>query len=229
MKNSPRVSGGTEVPLTDFSFRYDGGSSTTGTAAGTIRLSDFLIRDVSGVLPVHLISFRAQPTGDQVELAWETAWERNSKEFIVQRSTDLKEFDDIGRIAAAGDAQSRNQYSFIDNSPLPGVNYYRLRQVDHDGTYEYSKVVDAIVRPDVPLMLVSPNPASSQLIRLRTHGMDVSSLRLTNLLGQEISFRAHTPGGDVVELLPQHPLPTGLYLLSLEQDGHRQHTKVLVR
>ncbi|GAB3176704.1 T9SS type A sorting domain-containing protein [Telluribacter humicola] len=221
LRNYARISG-SEVALSDFSFRFQAG-------AGIIRLSDFLIRDVSGILPVDLISFRAQPTGNQVELAWETAWERNSKEFIVQRSTDLKEFDDIGRIAAAGEAQSRNQYTFIDNSPQPGANYYRLRQVDNDGTYEYSKVVDAIVRPGVPMVLVSPNPATSQVIRLRTYGTDVSSLRLTNLLGQEISFRAHNPGGDVVELLPQQPLPMGLYLLSLEQNGHRQHTKVLVR
>jgi hypothetical protein len=221
LRNSPRVSG-SEVPLTDISFRFQAGD-------GIIQLTDFLIRDVDGILPVDLVSFRAQPTGGKVELAWETAWERNSKEFIVQRSSDLKEFNDIGRINAAGDAQSRNQYSFVDESPLTGVNYYRLRQVDNDGTFEYSKVVDALVRPDTPMVLVSPNPASSQLIRLRAYSTDISSLRLTNLLGQEISFRAHSQGGDVVELLPNHPLPSGLYLLSLDQDGYRQHTKVLVR
>jgi hypothetical protein len=205
-------------------------SSTLSNVGFRIERGDAEVRFRNArILPVNLISFNAQPMGEKVELAWQTAWEKNSKEFVVQRSSDLKEFGDLATLPAAGDAQSRNSYTFTDHSPLPGTNYYRLRMVDFDGTYEYSKVIDAQLRPDQPLVLVSPNPATAQLIRLRAFNTDASSLRLTNLLGQEVPFRTHSSGGEVLELLPLQPLTPGLYLLTLQQGGLRQHTKVLVR
>ncbi|MBB5282340.1 hypothetical protein HNQ92_000461 [Rhabdobacter roseus] len=221
LRNWPRISS-QEVPLTDIAFRFTGG-------VGRVQLSNILIREVAGILPVTFTYFKAQPLGTQVDLAWETAWEKNSQEFVIQRSTDLKEFGDIGRLAAAGESDGKRQYTFTDETPAAGANYYRLRQVDQDGTYAYSKVIDATVRPNAPALLVSPNPASSDLIRLRAYATDVSSLRLTNLLGQEISFKAQATGGDYIEIKPSQPLPTGVYLLSLHQNGLQQHTKVLIR
>jgi hypothetical protein len=215
-KTFPKYTDNDNVTLNNFAFKF-------GIGDAEIRFRN------ARVLPVNLISFKAQPVGEKVELAWQTAWEKNSKEFVVQRSSDLKEFGDLATLPAAGDAQSRNTYAYTDHSPLPGTNYYRLRMVDLDGTYEYSKVIDAQLRPDQPLVLVSPNPATAQLIRLRAFNTDASSLRLTNILGQEVPFRTHSPGGEVLELLPLQPLTPGLYLLTLQQDGLRQHTKVLVR
>jgi hypothetical protein len=221
LKDSPRVSN-SEVPLSDFAFRLQNGGLT-------MRLIDFRIREVEGVLPVNLLWFRAQTLGNRVNLAWETAWERNSREFIVQRSTDLREFADLATLPATGDSQSRNSYSFVDETPEPGVAYYRLRMVDADGTYEYSRVIDVGLQPDQPLLLVTPNPAEAATIRLHTNGIVASSLRLTTLLGQDIPFRAESIGGGMLELFPQQPLPTGVYLLSHEHEGQRQQTKVLVR
>jgi hypothetical protein len=212
LRNQAAIS---DVPLTGFAFYLNNGDVT-------IRFRN------ARVLPVELIYFQAQPLGEKVELAWQTAWERNSWEFVVQRSHDLQEFSDLGTVAASGDTQSRNTYAFVDEAPLPGANYYRLRLVDADGTHEYSKVIDALLHPDQPQLLVSPNPATAQLIRLRAFGTDAASLRLTNLLGQEVPFRTHRPGGEVLELLPYQPLTPGLYLLSMQKDGLRQHTKVLV-
>jgi hypothetical protein len=216
LQNQSRLSNNQNLELKNFAFHFN-------YADATIRFRN------ARILPVNLMSFNAQPMGDKVELAWQTAWERNSKEFVVQRSSDLKEFGDLATLPAAGDAQSRNSYAYTDHSPLPGTNYYRLRMVDVDGSYEYSKVIDAQLRPDQPLVLVSPNPATAQLIRLRAFNTDASSLRLTNLLGQEVPFRTHSSGGEVLELLPLQPLTPGLYLLTLQQEGLRQHTKVLVR
>jgi hypothetical protein len=192
--------------LTNFNFLFN-------TGEGTIVMDNLKIRDISGVLPVKLTDFNAQTIDNKVELGWETAWERNSKEFIVQRSSDLKEFGDIGRVTAAGETDGRRQYSFTDNTPLLGASYYRLRMVDQDGSYEYSKVKDVIVRPGDPLVLVSPNPATSGVVRVRAFGVDVSSLRLTSLLGQSISYRIQRAGPDTWELLPELPLATGLYLI----------------
>lgn len=220
LSNSPRVAG-REVSLTDISFRFQNG-------IGIIRLSDFLIRDVSGILPVNLTYFNAQAAGGQVGLAWETAWEQNSKEFIVQRSTDLKEFGDIGKLAAMGQTEGRQTYQFTDPSPALGTNYYRLRMVDEDGSYEYSKVKDVINRPNEPVLLVSPNPVSNQTIRLRTFMLENSTLKLSTILGQDIPFRTNDVGNNTVELVPTSTLSPGIYIISAQRDGIRVHSQLIV-
>ncbi len=190
---------------------------------------DFPIRDIDGVLPVRLTDFRAEPIHDRVELTWATAWERSSRDFIVQRSSDLKEFGDIGRVNAAGETDGTKKYSFTDDKPLLGASYYRLRMVDQDGFYEYSKVQDVVVRPGDPLLLVSPNPVSDRVIRIQAYGVDVESLQLTSLLGQPISYRTQKAGPDLWELYPNSTLSAGLYFLHSNQLGSAFTTRVLVR
>ncbi|MFB9294806.1 T9SS type A sorting domain-containing protein [Persicitalea jodogahamensis] len=220
LAGTPRVST-LPVQLSDISFRFQGG-------VGIIRLSDFLIQDIEGVNPVNLTYFNADPINSQVELNWETAWEQNSREFIVQRSNDLKEFGDVGRVAAAGESDGRRQYAFTDFTPPPGNNYYRLRMVDKDNTYEYSNVKDVIVRPGQPTLWVAANPTSGERIRVRSSGVDAAALRLTTIMGQDVSFRLNQNSDGYTELIPAVRLAPGMYFLSLDQDGLRKHTKVLV-
>ena len=221
LDTTPRISQ-SEVQLTDISFRYQGG-------IGIIRLTDFLIDNIEGTHPVHLTYFDAQAIDNQVELNWETAWEQNSREFIVQRSSDLKEFGDVGRVAAAGESDGRRQYAFTDFNPLPDNNYYRLRMVDKDDSYEYSKVRDVIVRPGQPMLWVASNPTSGERIRVRASGMDAAALRLTTIMGQNISFHLNQNSDGYTELIPAATLAPGMYFLSLDQDGLQKHTKVLVQ
>ena len=95
-------------------------------------------------LPVELILFSATAKARQgVALHWETASEKNSQSFIVERSIDGKAFRDLRTVAAAGSSLVRITYDFMDEQPLPGTNYYRLRQVDLDGTATYSPVRNA--------------------------------------------------------------------------------------
>lgn len=209
------------VTLTNFNFLFN-------TGEGTIVMDNLRIRDIDGVLPVNLTYFTAQAIGNQAELGWETAWERNSREFIIQRSSDLKEFGDIGRVAAAGEADGRRQYTFTDTAPLPGTNYYRLRMVDRDDTYQYSKIRDVIVRPDLPTLWVASNPTTGEKIRFRTSAVDVSALKLTTIMGQPINFRINQGSDGYTELIPASVLAPGMYFLSLKQDGYQNHTKVLV-
>jgi hypothetical protein len=218
-----KVAGPTgNVTLTNFNFLFNSGE-------GTITMDNLRIRDISGVLPVKLTYFNAEAIGNQVELGWETTWEKNSREFVIQRSNDLREFGDIGRIAAAGEAEGRRQYSFTDINPLPGANYYRLRVVDKDDTYEFSKVKDVVVRSDLPMLLVASNPTSGDLIRLRTSLVDFSALKLTNLMGQNVNFRIHQNSEGYTELIPASVLAPGMYFLSLYQDGFQTNTKVLIQ
>ncbi len=113
----------------------------------------------AALLPVRLLSFAAVKDGNTVKVSWKSAEEINSSEYIVQRSADGISFTNIGTITAKGFA---SDYSFTDANPLTGSNFYRLKQVDKDGKFVYSKVVK-INFTKLPGIRISPNPASSYI------------------------------------------------------------------
>lgn len=211
------------VPLKNIGMRF-------GSGAGTVTFDNFWIhRDVFGILPVQFTYFRGEAFGSSVGLNWETAWEKNAREFVIERSTNLKNFEPISVIPAHGETQSRNQYTFSDNSPPAGPNYYRLKQVDKDGQYIHSNTIDVVVRPDLPMIMITPNPVTTAAITLKSYRTDPKTLRLRTAQGQDIPFFAKKINDYKIELYPQTPLPSGIYLLSLLWDGLPQHTKVVVK
>lgn len=110
-------------------------------------------------LPVELLFFRGAPKASDVLLEWATASEQNNDFFEVQRSVDGREFEVLGKVAGAGTHTGLLAYEFTDRSPRPGVNYYRLRQVDFDGAFEYSSVVSIKATGKEGGMALYPNPA----------------------------------------------------------------------
>lgn len=96
-------------------------------------------------LPVELRSFTARNTGGTVQIVWTTASEKNSASFLVERAGESKEFVAVTSVAAAGSSQTLRSYSAIDQKPLAGNNYYRLKQIDKDGTFAYSPVVSVLM------------------------------------------------------------------------------------
>lgn len=98
------------------------------------------------VLPVTLISFSAEPRNKMIELSWATVLEINNHYFEIQRSTDGVNFETIGRVNGNRQSTQEINYSFVDANPVSGINYYKLKQVDLDGRYEYSFVVKVETR-----------------------------------------------------------------------------------
>jgi hypothetical protein len=128
---------------------------------------------VCGPLPVELLSFDAKPSDSQVYVEWATASETNSSFFEVQRSSDGTNFLPIGRVQAAGFSNNRIDYGFVDDDPLPGLSYYRLRQVDTDGTWAFSRAVPVRFQSNVNStgLDLYPNPANESV----TLGFDLSN------------------------------------------------------
>ena len=89
-------------------------------------------------LPVTLLKFEAEKIGDQALLTWTTALEFNNSHFIIQRSADGINFEDIGKVYSK--KSTPNAYNFTDNKPNKGINYYRLKQVDYDAKFEMSPI-----------------------------------------------------------------------------------------
>ena len=92
-------------------------------------------------LPVELLSFNALVNNNNVSLEWTTATELNNDYFVIEKSEDASAFEEIGRVTGAGTSSQIHRYTFIDPDLHSGIFFYRLRQVDYDGKYEFSSIV----------------------------------------------------------------------------------------
>ncbi|MCA0228885.1 MAG: hypothetical protein LCH91_00380 [Bacteroidetes bacterium] len=192
-------------------FRIYGYAATS--SQGALRLDNLRINGtvILNPLPVELTHFQGKAFLNQIELNWGTAWERNSSHFDIQRSADLKEFVTIGRTPSRGDHLTQTTYQFADLTPLVGINYYRLRQTDLDGSTEFSKIIAVKIEPEQPQIWVFENPTSAQSIRIRLHKLHPTDLKLVSMLGQEIPFGWVSTGFD--EYILKTNVPEGFYWL----------------
>ncbi|XZF14432.1 T9SS type A sorting domain-containing protein [Chitinophagaceae bacterium MMS25-I14] len=115
-----------------------------------------------GTLALTWVSFDARTAGNDILLDWKTADEKNTASFDIERSTDGKNFETVGSLNTIG--TGNNDYNFTDAATVNGTNYYRLKQIDNDGTFQYSKVITATVRKEAVVdAVVFPNPAKDVL------------------------------------------------------------------
>jgi len=112
------------------------------------------------VIPVELVDFTGEERNCENHLTWQTATETNSNYFVIERSLDAIQFSEIGRVTAAGNSQQHITYDFVDSS-AGTIMYYRLKQVDTDGSYEYFDIIkidsDCYADDETPID-VFPNP-----------------------------------------------------------------------
>jgi hypothetical protein len=134
------------------------------------------------VLPVELLSFDGYYEDGKGHISWSTASEQNSSHFILMRSIDGEDWEPVGQVDASGYSYQVMNYSFVDENPLRGVSYYKLWQVDNDGSIEFSHVI-AIQNDDSKFVVdMYPNPLSKgQTINVDAPG--ASSIQIVNQLG----------------------------------------------
>jgi hypothetical protein len=191
----------------------DGGNGTGGIGAGGRIILDFF----NTVLPIELTTFSAKPQSGSVLLVWQTASELNNDYMAVERSVDGIKFSEIGRVSGKGTTYNPQNYQLEDRNPLSGVNYYRLRQVDFDGSFSFSKVVSATV--DVAarageLTLYPTVVKSGESINIQLPGISIPEvqLRVYNSKGQLLSTTEVSTEGHIS--LPVQALPEGIYYIS---------------
>jgi hypothetical protein len=108
-------------------------------------------------LPVELVEFGAMKSGKSIVLNWMTASEVNNSGFDIERSIDGRSWKVIGFANGVGNVAEVQNYNFIDDQPFGGINYYRLKQIDYDGKYDYSPIVAVRNSNDIKHN-VGPNP-----------------------------------------------------------------------
>jgi len=143
-------------------------------------------------LPVTLVSFSASNMGEQNYLIWKTSFESNSEGFEIERSWDGNKFEKIGFVAGGGNSNIGSDYSFVDQSPL-FHSYYRLKQLDFDGTFAYSRVI-SVKSPDAEIVAY-PNPAGNHFYLKNLK--EKSPIVIRNPEGKIISKQFAIPGKPV--------------------------------
>lgn len=221
------------IPLTGSGFINQSGPVTfriyacapTATG-GALRLDEVSI--TGGVLPVELLYFRAQVVNERVELAWATTWERNADRFIIERSRDLREFGALGSVSAKGTTDQTQRYTFTDAFPDGGTTYYRLKQIDDNGTTAYTKPVAVILDDRTPTLALLGNPVDGVVIRVATRNLTGATYSLLTPTGQLIPLQAQTTP-DALLLRPAQVLRPGLHWLQAQLGTQRLMQTVLVR
>ncbi len=194
---------------------------------GTNWYMEFKVKDFSefnpymgelSVLPLQLLSFTAKTVNNAVQVNWTTANEVNTKSFAVQWRASGSSFATIGIVKANGG--TANSYSFVHNTPNDGNNYYRLQEVDKDGTIVYSKTIVLNLHPTASLVL-APNPVHDQLMVLFPAGSHFTSVSVYDIIGKKVMQKSVSSSATQTEMTVQS-LSAGIYRLVLE--GEKQQS-----
>ena len=169
-------------------------------------------------LPIELLSFTARLTDSHVELNWITASELNNDFFTIERASDIENFEEVAIVKGQGTIHTKSNYFQADESPLPGISYYRLKQTDFDGVFTYSQVRKVENSDTKVNFRVYPNPIVDNKFNFTLTGIDPGMevpLRIVNLQGAsvfEASYKADQSGW-IKASVELTSLSTGMYIV----------------
>ncbi len=194
--------------------------------------------NIDSGLPVELIAFKALTSKSIIKLKWQTATEVNNYGFEVQRADENRNnWEKIGFVAGNGNSNSPKQYTFVDNTVTSGKYFYRLKQIDIDGSFKYSNVIEVNLNlPDkFELKQNYPNPFNpATIIKYTIPKSQQVQLTVYDVLGKEVAtlvnekqqaglykvlFNAESINGG---------LPSGIYIYKLQAGSYVQTRKMLL-
>lgn len=198
---------------------------TITTPYGGCISTDNVSVNITTTLNVSWLNFNAFKEAGGVVLNWTTGSEENNKGFEVERSADGIRWEKIGwvaSLAAGGNSNESLYYRFTDNKPEAGTNFYRLKQIDLDGKYEYSRINSVIM--DGRGLEFYPNPVKADL--LITGLKDIKGIRLLNVHGQFIKPVNINEGG--AARVDMSGLPVGIYIIrTTDHSGKSRSYKII--
>jgi len=183
----------------------------------------------NAVLPIDLLSFNVFCNNDKVIIAWTTASETNNDFFTIEKSKNLKDWVIVGNTAGGGNNNSQTTYSMVDKADALNW-YYRLKQTDFDGKFEYFSPVSIHCGSDFSLQInIYPNPTEKELYCsiVTNKEMDVT-IQIVNYLGQLCHVENHSIGiGANTIDISSHYSP-GIYLVKVISNATVLETKKIV-
>lgn len=174
------------------------------------------------LLPVKLNKLTATPSKENILLQWSTTQEINSSYFEIEHSTDLQQWTSIGSVKAKGNVATETKYSFAHEQPFEGNHYYRLKQYDKDGKYEYSAVVKCWLGNSIVLVkAISPFTNNLRLL-LNCSENKIVQINVYSSLGTLIKqVQKQTTAGNTIIDIDATAFPRGIYQLSVISGGEK--------
>jgi hypothetical protein len=179
--------------------------------------SGFFLGTSGTPLPLTLLQFSGMAQIASVDLRWVTSDEKDTRQFIIQRSADGVAYAPIGNVAAKN-AGGQNRYGFTDTRPLTGNNFYRLEMQDLDGSSTFSRTVQVSMKALSGDLMAIPNPASSATtVFFNSSGQTPYSILISDVSGRVVSRLAGVSNSGVNKVdVDLHDYPAGVYILTLK-------------
>jgi hypothetical protein len=172
-------------------------------------------------LPVELLSFYGEVGERNNNLFWKTASEENSDYIEIQRSSNGVDFYEIGKVKAANNSNSLLNYDFIDTKRMKGINYYRLKMIDFDGQFEYSKIISLETKDDNISLELIPNPATSMIdIKFNMNFEAETDIKIYDSRGSIVKHVKHdSKKGTNSYVVDLENYSKGIYSVVINNDG----------
>ncbi len=198
--------------------------SSSGTS-NTVVIGTSVTCNYPGTLPLELISFNGYNEKNKNKLTWETADEVNVSHFDIERSRYGLKFEKLGELKSKGKNNATETYDFTDDNPLI-VNYYRLKMMDKDGTFDYSKTI-AVSNNQINHIQIFPSIAKDFVHIRSENALNNVSICVTDLMGRTlIQSMINTEKGEPT-ILNISTLTKGMYLISIGENGFRTVNKII--
>jgi Secretion system C-terminal sorting domain len=220
------------VPISSLYQKLEFSIRNCSSASTSMAIDDIcLVQPMAGILPVTMLPLQASYTDGISRLTWATASEINSNYFEVEHSVNGTQFTTIGKVAATGSGNRQTAYRFDDVKADAGVNYYRLRAVDKDGSFTYSNTV--MVKVTVKGFFVTavyPAPFTTQVnISISSENSGKALIRLSDLTGRQVALQTVNinKGVSTAVLNNLGSLTSGMYLVEVNCNGNRYTQKIM--
>jgi hypothetical protein len=191
------------------------------------------LAELTEIVPVELISFTANTNGREVILNWSTASELNNNGFEIQRRVLESNFATIGFVKGEGATTNQKEYSYTDNDLTDGKYFYRLKQIDFNGAYEYSNVIEVEVRSINEFVLQQNFPNPFNPITTIGYALKENSnviLTLLNVIGEQIAVMVNEEQDKGIHKVDFNAsnLPSGIYFYRLQSGSFVQTRKMIL-
>ena len=179
-----------------------------------------------------MTSFTVVKQDESLELKWQTASELNNEKFEIEMSQDGRSFQKVGEVKGNGTTQTQVDYDFQIEEPPVGMSYYRLKQMDYDGKFEYSKIVSAnFEKQGTSIGKIFPNPSRSGLVNLTLSAEEeqVIQVAIFDVAGKKINDQTRSLLAGNNELkFDFSAFDKGIYIVTIRDDKSTTSRKLIL-
>jgi hypothetical protein len=176
-------------------------------------------------LPVELVSFESRKIEEGISLKWQTASELNNDRFVIERSSEGREYFPIGEVMGKGTTNEAQNYAYIEKYPDAGHNYYRLKQVDFGGTFEYSPIQSVLVEQEGEIRIYPTIPSNELTVEFPEDLVEDAIISIYNMQGR-LTFEHKLHGSHRQKVvLPQ--MPAGQYMVHVVNGNQYFRTMII--